>query len=70
MFKKYQNENQIDRTIRLVLGIVLALTGYAFFSGTLQIVLYVLAFIALFTSATGFCLIYKILGINTLKKSL
>ena len=53
MFKKYQNENQIDRTIRLVLGIVLALTGYAFFSGTLQIVLYVLAFIALFTSEDG-----------------
>jgi uncharacterized membrane protein HdeD (DUF308 family) len=68
MFKKYQNENQTDRVIRLVLGIVLALTGYVYFSGPLQVVLYVLAFIALFTSITGFCLIYKLLGISTLKK--
>ncbi len=70
MFKKYQNESQMDRIIRFVLGIALAVLGYTMFSGITQIVMYVLAFVALFTSVTGFCLIYKVLGISTLKKSL
>ena len=70
MFKKYQNESQMDRIIRFVLGIILAVIGYTLFSGAIQIVMYVLAFIALFTSVTGFCLIYKVLGISTLKKNL
>ena len=69
MLKKYQNENQMDRVIRFVLGIVLAVLGYTMFTGVIQIVMYVLAFVALFTSITGFCLIYKVLGISTLKKS-
>lgn len=70
MFRKYQNESQTDRIIRFILGIILAVLGYAVFSGVIQIAIYVLAFIALFTSVTGFCLIYKVLGISTLKKSL
>ena len=70
MLKKYQNESQIDRAIRFVLGIVFAVLGYTMFTGVIQIVMYVLAFIALFTSVTGFCLLYKIFGISTLKKSL
>lgn len=69
MFKKYQNENQMDRVIRFVLGIVLAVLGYTMFTGVIQIVVYVLAFIALFTSVTGFCLLYKLFGISTLKKA-
>lgn len=69
MFKKYQNENQMDRVIRSVLGIVLAVLGYTIFTGVIQIVVYVLAFIALFTSVTGFCLLYKFFGISTLKRS-
>jgi len=69
MFKKYQNENQMDRVIRFVLGIVLAVLGYTLFTGVIQIVMYVLAFVALFTSVTGFCLLYKIFGISTLRKS-
>jgi hypothetical protein len=67
MFKKYQNESQIDRIIRFVLGIVLAILGFTMFTGIIQIVMYALAFIALFTSITGFCLLYKLLGIKTLK---
>ena len=69
MLKKYQNENQMDRVIRFVLGIVLAVLGYTMFTGVIQIVMYVLAFVALFTSVTGFCLLYKIFGISTLKKA-
>jgi len=69
MFKKLQNESQMDRIIRFVLGIFLAVLGYTMFTGVIQIVMYVLACIALFTSVTGFCLIYKVLGISTLKKA-
>lgn len=69
MFKKYQNESPTDRIIRLVLGVILAITAFAFLSGIAQIIVYVLAAIALFTGLTGFCMIYKILGISTLKKS-
>jgi hypothetical protein len=69
MFKKYQNESQMDRVIRFVLGIIIGIIGYYFTSGVTQIVLYVVAFISLLTSITGFCLIYKILGIDTRKKS-
>jgi hypothetical protein len=69
MLKKLQNESQTDRIIRFVLGIVLAILGYTMFTGAIQIVMYVLAIVALFTSVTGFCLLYKIFGISTLKKS-
>jgi hypothetical protein len=60
-----QNENTTDRVIRFVLGLVLLFVGNAYFFGTMQIVLYVLGFVALFTSITGFCLLYKIFGIKT-----
>jgi hypothetical protein len=67
MFKKIQNESQTDRVIRFVLGVALAVLGYTMFSGIIQVIMYALAFVALFTSITGFCLLYKILGIKTLK---
>jgi VIT1/CCC1 family predicted Fe2+/Mn2+ transporter len=68
MLKKLQNESQMDRIIRIALGVVLAIAGYAFLTGVAQIVVYVLALIAIFTGVTGFCLLYKISGISTIKK--
>ncbi len=70
MLKKIQNESEIDRIIRIVLGIILVSIAYAFLTGLAQIVVYILAFIALLTGATGFCLLYKVFGISTLKKNL
>jgi len=70
MLKNLQNESKTDRIIRFVFGIVLTIIGYTVFSGFVQVILYVLAFIALFTSVTGFCLIYKIFEISTIKKTL
>jgi len=62
------NEGKIDRTIRIVLGIILL--GLAFFSlsGTAQIVAEVVGAIALITGMLGFCGLYKILGISTVGK--
>ena len=70
MLKKLQNENNVDRIVRFFIGIILAVLAFFAFNGTVQIILYVIAAVALFTSLTGFCLIYKILGISTKKKNI
>jgi hypothetical protein len=64
MFK--QNESKLDRYIRLVIGLGALLLGI-FTAGTVQMVSFVFAFLGIFTGVTGFCAIYKILGINTNK---
>lgn len=65
MFK--QNEGTADRVVRVILGI--ALLGYAFagLSGTAQIIALVVGAVALVTGVTGFCALYKLLGISTKK---
>jgi hypothetical protein len=62
-----QNESKTDRIIRFILGSVLLFVGNAYFMGTMQIILYILGVVALLTSITGYCLLYKIFGINTNK---
>lgn len=62
-----QNEGGIDRFVRLLASIGLATVSYFYLSGVAQAVLYVIAGILLFTAITGFCGLYKILGINTCK---
>ena len=62
------NEGKIDRIIRLVLGAGLVAGGF-FVSGVAAIVLWVLGGIALFTGATGFCLLYMPFGISTNKEA-
>ena len=62
-----QNENTTDRIIRLVAGVILLAAGLYFTSGTLAIVLDTLGVVALFTAATGFCLLYKLFGLSTKK---
>lgn len=62
------NEGKIDRTIRIILGVVLL--GLALFglSGVAQMVAIVAGVIALVTGTIGFCGLYKILGISTMEK--
>jgi hypothetical protein len=62
-----QNESEIDRLVRAVVGIILLLVGLSVGQGVWQIVLYVLSGVMLITSFTGFCLLYKIFGIVTNK---
>ena len=66
--KKLQNESQTDRIVRFLAGLVVAFASYSYFTGLLQLVLYIVAVILLVTAITGFCLIYKLVGISTLKK--
>jgi len=63
-----QNEGETDRLIRVVVGAVLFLVGYSVGEGVWATVLYLLSGVLVVTSFSGFCLIYKLLGISTIKK--
>ena len=62
-----QNESDTDRIVRGVIGVILLLVAYNNMTGPWQIVLYILGGIAVVTGITGFCMIYKLLGITTRK---
>ncbi len=61
-----KNVGKLDRTVRLILGIILlTLFLTKTVSGITGIILIILAIILIFTAFTGFCGLYKILGIRT-----
>ncbi len=59
------NESKVDRIIRLIVGVILLYVGYAYLSSPWNWVAYVVGAIAVITAATGFCLLYRLLGIST-----
>jgi hypothetical protein len=63
-----KNEGTTDRILRALLGVLLLIVAYYFVSGALSIILYILGAVALLTAITGFCALYTLLGIKTLKK--
>lgn len=60
-----KNEGVLDRLVRVLLGEVFLLAGFFWLWGYWQVAAYVLALIMFVTAADGFCLIYKLFGINT-----
>lgn len=62
------NEGPLDRIIRAVIGIALLAVSFAL-AAPLKWVLLAIGAVALITAATGFCGLYKLLGISTMKKS-
>lgn len=64
------NMNSIDKAIRLIAALVIvALYYFNVISGTLAIVLGVIAAIFIVTSFINFCPLYSVLGISTKSKS-
>jgi hypothetical protein len=62
------NESGLDRTIRIVFGIILlALYLMGYVSGGLGIVFVILGALALITGIIGFCPLYALLKFNTKK---
>lgn len=60
------NESSIDRIVRVVLGILLLVLGWAnIVPGTLGIIFRYLGFLPLLTGLLGFCPIYTLLKIRT-----
>jgi hypothetical protein len=62
-----QNIGTIDRIIRVIVGISLFFTMRSLENDTVQIVFLIASIITIFTALTGWCGLYKILGINTCK---
>ena len=64
-----KNESQLDRALRLILGVVLLAIGYSLV-GWWSIVLYLLAIYALLTAATGTCYLYRLFKLDTAETTL
>jgi len=66
-----KNENTVDRVVRVVLGAGLLVASFTALSVTsakpLGIVAAVIGAVLLFTAATGSCLLYRLVGIDTSK---
>ncbi len=71
MFER--NESSLDRVVRLVLGgglAVASLTSLGLPSARpLGILFGLIGAVLLFTAATGSCLLYRLVGVNTATKS-
>lgn len=59
-----KNVGGIDRILRIVVGLAL-ITGYFFNGGAAYGWLYLLGIIPLATGLISYCLLYRVLGINT-----
>jgi len=65
-----KNMGTVDKVIRILVAVVIAILFYTqVITGTLGIVLLVLAVIFVITSFISFCPLYLPLGINTGKKN-
>jgi len=63
-----KNMGRLDRTIRIVVAIVVAVLYYqGMIDGTLAYVLIAAAAIFLLTSFVSFCPLYALIGLNTSK---
>lgn len=61
-----RNVGNADRVARLIIAALLGILVFAkVVTGTLAVVLAVVALIALFTGLVGWCGLYALLGINT-----
>ncbi|WDL99127.1 YgaP family membrane protein [Alicyclobacillus sp. ALC3] len=63
--KSIVNEGRFDRFLRIIVGLALVLAGYEVTSHTFAIILYIVGAVALLTGIIGFCLIYRLFGVNT-----
>lgn len=62
------NLGTTDRVLRVLVAVVIAvLYGTGVISGTIAIVLSILAVVFVLTSAINFCPLYTVFGISTLK---
>ena len=62
------NESNLDRIVRVVLGVVLlALYFMGSVSGTIGVIVLIIGVLALLTGAVGFCPLYALVKISTKK---
>jgi hypothetical protein len=62
------NESNLDRIIRLVLGVAVLIGAFAVGLGSIGgIILAVVGVVLLVTAAVGFCPLYRVFGLSTCK---
>lgn len=59
------NEGNLDRLIRITVGVISLALGYTTLSGTAQSVAYFIGIAGVLTGSIGFCSLYALFGINT-----
>ncbi len=59
------NESNVDRGVRVVLGIVLLIVGFGVMGGTGGVIVGLIGLIPLITGLVGWCPIYRLLGMRT-----
>lgn len=65
-----KNVGTIDRVVRFLFAVVVAVLYFGgFISGTLALILGILAIVFLATSIVGFCPIYALLNLSTRKQA-
>jgi uncharacterized membrane protein len=64
-----QNEGTVDRIVRVVAGIALIAAGFFAVTGTIGIIMIIVGAILLLTGAIGFCPLYALFKISTLRQS-
>jgi hypothetical protein len=69
-FLNSNNEGTVDRVIRVILGFILIYTGaiQMGLSGVLAYIVLLIGLILLISGIIGYCGLYTVIGINTLKK--
>jgi len=64
-----KNMGNVDRVIRILVAVVVLILYFTHvITGTLAVILLILAGIFVVTSFIGFCPLYVLLGFNTVKK--
>ena len=63
-----KNEGTVDRIIRAIIALALISAGYFYLTGVWAIVAYIVGAIMFITVLTGYCALYQIIGISTIKK--
>ncbi|MDO8240480.1 MAG: DUF2892 domain-containing protein [Candidatus Moranbacteria bacterium] len=63
-----KNEGTIDRTVRAIVGIACIVAAFMMPANGLTVLFYIVGVVAIITAITGFCALYKIVGIDTRKK--
>jgi hypothetical protein len=66
-----KNEGTFDRVIRVIIGFILIYIGaiQMGLSGALAYIVVLIGLILLITGIIGYCGLYSIIGINTLRKN-
>ncbi|MCF6207956.1 MAG: DUF2892 domain-containing protein [Ghiorsea sp.] len=63
-----ENVGTVDRALRVVIGIALALAGWLGAGGALGIILIVVGLVLIVTGLMSSCPIYSVAGLNTVEE--